>query len=250
MLQWFRIMPHSLYSGAVGVPARRRCVLPPTGVVAPERCAGGPGGEPTPVSNYRCAEPIPPASQHRPHQPKCALGGGSGPVVAAAPAWPRHGPGYWQGAPPRLAAGPGYLPLYVACGPSLSCRRRNPVAPFFSGLHRLAVNNGRTGCRFPAPSLTNPDMEGLMNPLPGFLPSPYPEVVVDQLPRRQVMRQETPSAAGAQHIPDSVDNLPAGVLGWTSPRFGRRNQGPQNIPLGISQIRGIKCSHHGPSLRL
>ncbi len=250
MIHWSRVKLHSLCSGAVGDLARRRCAPPPSGGAAPERCAAGPGGAPTPVSNHRSAGPTGPVSQHRPHQPKCALGGGNGPVAAAAPTWPRLGPGYWQGAPPRPAAVPGCPAQYVACGPSLSCRRHNPAAPFFGGLHRLAVNNRPTGCRFPARRLTDPDMEGLMNLLPGFLPPPNPEVVVDQLPGRQVMRQETPSAAGAQHIPHGVDNLPAGVLGWTSSRFGRRNQGFQYGPLCIGQVRGINCSTHGLSLRL
>ena len=230
-------------SSAVGVPARRRCAPPPNDVAAPEMCAGVAGGAPTPVSNRRCAEPTAPTSQHRRHQPKYAPSGGSGPVAAAV--WPRPGPGCWPDAPPPPAAGPGYPPQYVACDPSLSCQRRNPAAPFFGGLHGLAVNNRPAGCRFPAASLTDPDVEGAMNLLPGFLPPPDPEIVVDQLPRRKVMGQETPSAAGAQHIPDGVDNLPAGVFGWTSPRFGGRNQWFQHGPLRISQIN---CSAHGPSL--
>ena len=52
-----------------------------------------------------------------------------------------------------------------------------------------------------------------MNPLPGPIPPPNPEVVVDQLPGRQVVRQQTPGTSGAQHIPDGIHHLPAGILG-------------------------------------
>ena len=181
-LHWSRVKLQSLCSSAVGARARRRCAPPPSVRAALERCAAGPGGAPVPVSNRWCAEPTPPACQHRLQQPKGALGGGSGPVVAAAPAWPRLGLEYWQGAPPLPAAGPGCPPRYVACGPSLSCRRRNFAVPFFGGLHR------RTGCRYLVRCLTNLDMESFKNLLPGFFPLPDPEVVVGQLSGRQVER--------------------------------------------------------------
>ncbi len=83
-LHWSRVKLQSLCSSAVGARARRRCAPPPSSRAALERCAAGPSGAPTPVSNRRCAEPTPPACQHRLQQPKGALGGGSGPVVAAA----------------------------------------------------------------------------------------------------------------------------------------------------------------------
>ena len=248
MLHRSRVNLHSLCSGAVGVPTRRRSAPPPIAGAAPERYAGGPVGAPTPDSNRQCAAPTPPASQHRPHQPKCAPNGGSGPGVVAAPALPHPGLGYRRGAPSQPAADPGYPPRYVVCGPSLSCQRRNPAAPFFGGFHRLAVNNRPTRCRFPARCLTDPNQEGIMNLLPGLLPPPNPEIMVGLLPRWQVVRQETPSAAGAQHIPDGVDDLPARVLGGTSPKFRWGNQGFQKRPLGISQIRRINCSAHGSSL--
>ena len=130
MLQWFRIKLDRPYSSAVGVPARRMCVPQPSGVASPEWCAVVAGGAPTPVFNRRCDEPTAPASQHMRHQPKYGPGGGSGQVTAAAPTWPRPGPGCWQGGPPRPAADPQYPPQYVSCGPSLSCQRRNPAAPF------------------------------------------------------------------------------------------------------------------------
>ena len=144
MLHRSRVNLHSPCSGAVGVPTRRRSTPPPIAGAAPERYAGGPVGAPTPDSNRQCAAPTPPASQHRPHQPKCAPNGGSGPGVVAAPALPHPGLGYRRGAPSQPAADPGYPPRYVVCGPSLSCQRRNPAAPFFGGFHRLAVNNRPT----------------------------------------------------------------------------------------------------------
>ena len=108
MLHRSRVNLHSPCSGAVGVPTRRRSAPPPIAGAAPERYAGGPVGAPTPDSNRQCAAPTPPASQHRPHQPKCAPNGGSGPGVVAAPALPHPGLGYRRGAPSQPAADPGY----------------------------------------------------------------------------------------------------------------------------------------------
>ena len=62
--------------------------------------------------------------------------------------------------------------------------------------------------------------------------------------------QVTPSEAGAQHLPNGVDDLPAWVLGGASPRFRARNQAFQRRPLRIGQIRGINCSSRGSILRL
>ncbi len=54
------------------------------------------------------------------------------------------------------------------------------------------------------------------------------------------MRQETQSGAGAQHIPDGVDDLPVRLLAGMSSRCKCRKQAFQRRPLRISQIRGVK----------
>ena len=200
MLQWSRTMLHSPCSGAVGAPTKPRCAPPPSDEAAPERCAAERGGVPLPVSNRQYAWPTPPTSRYRPHPPKEVPDGGSDPEAAAAPAWLRPGLGCRPGAPPPLAVGPEYPPQYVACGPSLSCPRRSPWAPFFGRLHRLTINDRRTGCGVVTSSFAGPRQEGIVNLLPGSFPLPNPEIMVRQLPARQVVRQETPGATGAQHI--------------------------------------------------
>ena len=73
----------------------------------------------------------------------------------------------------------------------------------------MTVNNRPTGCGFPARRLTDRYQEGMVDLLSGLLLPPIPEVMIGQLPGHQVGRKETPSAAGAQHIPDAVDDLSA-----------------------------------------
>jgi hypothetical protein len=190
MLRWSQLKLHSPCSGVAGVRARRSRALLPSAAAAPERYVAELDGALTPGSNQRYAWPSAPTSLHKPHPPKSAAGGGSGPIAAPVPAWHHPGPGCWPDVPPPLAANPEYLLRYVACGPSLFCQRRNLAAPFFSGLYRLAIDNSRTGSRFSVRCLTNPNIERVMNLLPDACPPPNPEVVVDQLPGRQVVREQ------------------------------------------------------------
>ena len=44
----------------------------------------------------------------------------------------------------------------TVCVPLPVCQRRNPWAPFFRGLHRLTVDDGRAGRGIPPSSLPNP----------------------------------------------------------------------------------------------
>ena len=136
----------------------------------------------------------------------------------------------------------------VACVRLLFCPRHSRVAPFFSGLHRLAVDDGRAGCGLSACCFPNLGPQGLFYPLPCLVISPVAEVPSDRAPRWQVVRQQTPGTTGAQHVPDGIHHLPAGVLGGPATRLHRRNQGFQNLPLGLRQIRGINCSAHASSL--
>ncbi len=62
--------------------------------------------------------------------------------------------------------------------------------------------------------------------------------MVGQLPGRQVVGQETPGAAGAQHVPDGVDDLPAQVLGGTSTKFSFWNPWFRKRPLPLVKYVG------------
>ena len=174
--------------------------------------------------------------------------GAVGPAADSIPAWLHPDPGYGPGAPPPPEADRGYPPQYAVYGLSPSCLRRTPEAPFFRSLHALAVDNGPAGTGMSPLTLPYLGNQGVVNPRPGPIPSPDPEVVIDQLPRRQVVWQQTPSTTGAQHVPDAIHHLSAGIFSRTTAQPDRWDQRLQNPPLGISRIRGISCPAHEPSL--
>jgi hypothetical protein len=61
--------------------------------------------------------------------------------------------------------------------------------------------------------------------LPGSVDSPPPEVVVDGLPRWELIRQKSPSAAALEDVVDSVEDLAGGVDPGSSSLVGRREVG-------------------------
>jgi hypothetical protein len=70
-----------------------------------------------------------------------------------------------------------------------------------------------------------------MHPLPGAVPTPAPEVLVDKLPWRQVMWHQTPRTAAAQDIKDAVEDLPLGVFLRPATGFGFRYQTLNQVPF-------------------
>ena len=162
------------------------------------------------------------------HQPRSAVVEGTAPTVGSAPAGRRPGV-YRQGALPPPAAAPGCPPRCGVCGPSPSCRRR-PEAPFFRGLHRLTVDDGRAGTGLATLGLAQLGVQGVMC-LPGAITTPSPEVVEDNAPGRQVMGQHPPGASSAQHVADGVDDLPPGVGDGSAARSGRWQQWFQQLPF-------------------
>ena len=114
----------------------------PTSGAAPGRYVAVLDAAPTPGSSRPPSWPTLPICRRRPHQPRSAVVEGNAPTVGSAPAGRRPGPECRRDALPPPAAVPRYPPRCGVCGPSPSCRRRNPEAPFFRGLHRLTVDEG------------------------------------------------------------------------------------------------------------
>ena len=127
--------------------------------------------------------------------PKLPLTGDIAPADAPTPAWRRPGLECCPDAPPLPATAPGYRPLCGACAPSPSCPHRNPWAPLFGSLYRLAVDDRCAGAGLAALGLTGPGPQGVMRSLPGSVPAPSAEVMKGSAPRWQVIgsiRQEHP----------------------------------------------------------
>jgi hypothetical protein len=81
------------------------------------------------------------------------------------------------------------------------------VAPFFRCLDRLAVDHGGAGALLATLLVTHFAAQAVVHLLPGIVLAPTPRVVVDGPLRREVMREEVPLTAGAEHVVDGVEHL-------------------------------------------
>ncbi len=104
------------------------------------------------------------------------------------------------------------------------------------GAHRLAVEDRRARRGLAADTLTVRHHQRMMDPVPDALPLPAAEIIVDRLPRRQIVRQQPPAATGAQEVEDRVDELPRRRLARTASRLGLRDHRLDQRPLTIAQI--------------
>lgn len=68
---------------------------------------------------------------------------------------------------------------------------------------------------------------------------PPAEIVVDGLPGREVVRQEPPSAAGAQQVEDRFHNLALVSFAGAASGAGVRDHWRDGGPLIISQVGGV-----------
>src|SRR5271166_2368131 len=105
---------------------------------------------------------------------------------------------------------------------------------------RLAVDDGRS--RFVLLALLPSHLlaQHIQDSFPNPGAAPGVEVVTDRAFRREVVRQGPPSTAVLVHIEDGIDDL-AQVDSAVSPAAGcRGQQGSQQRPLGIGQVRRIR----------
>src|SRR5215210_3615194 len=76
------------------------------------------------------------------------------------------------------------------------------------GLDALAVHDPGARLRVPSEPDSSPPTQGRVQPLPRPVDAPGSEVVVvDGLPRREVVREQAPGAAAAHHVEDGVEDL-------------------------------------------
>src|ERR1700722_4387702 len=104
--------------------------------------------------------------------------------------------------------------------PSVStskCRLRPPIffpgvvplgAADFRGLDRLAVHYGGTGRRFATLQLPQVHAQDAVDLLDQSGIAPGVEVVADQTPRWEIVRQHAPGAAAAGHVEQGVHDVP------------------------------------------
>ncbi len=68
---------------------------------------------------------------------------------------------------------------------------------------------------------------------------PQIQVTMNRAPRRQVLRDRAPLASRAQHVHETVDDLPHGNRPLAATPLGRRDQRLDKPPLLVRQITRI-----------
>ena len=82
-----------------------------------------------------------------------------------------------------------------------------------------------------------------MHPLPRSIQTPEAEVVLEGLAGRELVRQQSPGAAAADHIEEGVEDLAQGIDPRTPVGFGSGKVGFQAAPFGIGEV-GLVCFSH------
>src|SRR4051794_18831208 len=86
-----------------------------------------------------------------------------------------------------------------------------------------------------------------MDPVPDAVALPAAQIVIDRLPRRQVVRQQTPRHPGSQKIEDGIDQFPSRGLARASARFRLGDQRRDQRPLPIRQVGRIGAPTSPPA---
>src|SRR5215203_3201235 len=94
-----------------------------------------------------------------------------------------------------------FSPLYLLSSVVAS------LSSYPGSLHRLRIHYASAGLRIPLEACSQTMAQGIMQPLPGTIDAPNPEVMMDGLPRRELVWQQTPSTATTDDVEDGVKDL-------------------------------------------
>src|ERR1700709_219801 len=174
-----------------------------------------------------------------PHRPRPFSVGEIGQPNPPIPTRLRLGPAHSQDEPRNAESSPTYPQRCGACGPLLSCPHRSRRAPFFCGLHALAIHDRCTGT-FLAP-FKPPDAvsKHVMDFLPCPVVSPLLEVHVDRRERGKVSGDHAPSATTAQDVEDGIDGRPKLCRTGSSSWLGGWKQTTDNPPFRVAEVTRV-----------
>jgi hypothetical protein len=121
------------------------------------------------------------------------------------------------------------------CAHERSSRRRSRGPPCCGGFHRVGLDEG--GRRLGVASHTGADLGAalVVDAEPRAILAPG---LVGGLPGRQIVGQQAPGTAGAQHILEALEPLAQGVVAGATPGVFRWQEGLQALPLLGGSIRG------------
>jgi hypothetical protein len=88
-----------------------------------------------------------------------------------------------------------------------------------------------------------------MHALPGAIVPPAPKVLIDNLPRGEVMRQQAPGTATAQDIEDRIQDLTFRIFLGPPTGLGGRHQIVDQVPFFVAQVGRVRfAGFHAPML--
>src|SRR6516165_1261779 len=116
------------------------------------------------------------------------------------------------------------------------------TAAGLGGPDALAVEDARRRLGPPALVAADPPVQRVVDPLPQATPPPAAELGGDGAPGREVVGQLPPLAACPQDVEDGVEEVPAVHGGRAADAPGLGEQGPQEVPLAVSQVTRIACT--------
>src|SRR3712207_3594657 len=106
-----------------------------------------------------------------------------------------------------------------------------------------SVRYAGAGLRVPVQANPHALALGGVHPLPGAVQAPGAEVMVDGLPRREVMRQQPPGAAAADDVEDGVQDFAGGVHPGTPGSSREGHEWFEEGPLGVGEVALVCFSH-------
>src|SRR5216683_8040087 len=109
----------------------------------------------------------------------------------------------------------------------------------FRALDALTVDDGGARAGFSVGQLTTLYIERVMDTIERAVPRPQVKIVVHRAARRQVLRDRSPLATGAQHIHQAIDHLAHIDRALVAASLGWRNQRLHQRPFLIGQIARI-----------
>src|SRR6476646_9495766 len=102
------------------------------------------------------------------------------------------------------------------------------MPPFFRALDALTVDDGGARAGFSVDHLTTLYIERVMDAIERAVPSPQVKIVVHRAARRQVLRDRSPLATGAQHIHQALTTSHTSTVRLLPPRLAGVISGSAN----------------------
>jgi hypothetical protein len=86
-----------------------------------------------------------------------------------------------------------------------------------------------------------------MHERPGAISAPRPEVMIDDLPRRQIMGQQTPRTTAAEDRKNRVQDFALRIFLGSPTRPGGRDQRLNQHPLSVTEVGRVRfAGFHTP----